>query len=83
MMNTEKKVAVLLSSYNGEKYIAEQIDSILAQTYPNIDIYVRDDCSTDGTVAVLRPYAERGDIILMEGEKNLGYPEGFYEMLRT
>lgn len=82
-MNTEKKVAVLLSSYNGEKYIAEQIDSILAQTYPNIDIYVRDDCSTDGTVAVLRPYAERGDIILMEGEKNLGYPEGFYEMLRT
>jgi glycosyltransferase involved in cell wall biosynthesis len=82
-MNTEKKVAVLLSSYNGEKYIAEQIDSILNQTYPNIDIYVRDDCSRDGTVEILRDYAKDDSIILIEGEKNLGYPEGFYEMLRT
>lgn len=82
-MNQEKKVAILLSSYNGEKYIAQQIDSILAQTYPNIEIYVRDDCSTDRTVEVLRPYAQRGEIHLIVGEKNLGYPEGFYELLRT
>ena len=46
-------VAVLLSAYNGERYIREQINSILSQDYPNITLYVRDDGSTDGTAAVL------------------------------
>lgn len=82
-MRTDKKVAVLLSAYNGEKYIAEQIDSILNQTYPNLHLYVRDDCSTDNTRAVLRAYAENPRVTIIEGEKNLGYPEGFYELLRT
>ena len=50
----EKKVTVLLSAYNGEKYIGEQIDSILNQTYQNIEIYVRDDGSKDKTVEVLK-----------------------------
>lgn len=49
-MTDMKKVNVLLSSYNGEKYIAEQIDSILGQTYDNIEIYVRDDGSSDNTM---------------------------------
>ena len=57
-----KKVIVLLSSYNGEKYIEEQLESIFAQTYPNIDIYVRDDGSKDGTVAILQQYADTGKI---------------------
>ena len=38
-----KKVAILLSTYNGEKYLREQIDSILAQTYDNFELIVRDD----------------------------------------
>lgn len=45
-----KKVAVLLSSYNGEQYIEEQLTSIVNQSYENIEIYIRDDCSTDQTV---------------------------------
>ena len=44
----DKKVNVLLSAYNGEKYIREQIESILEQSYKNIEIYVRDDGSKDG-----------------------------------
>lgn len=83
VMNAEKKVAVLLSAYNGEKYIAEQIESILWQDYPNIDLYVRDDCSTDSTLSILEEFEKKGQIILMRGEKNLGYPEGFYELMRT
>ena len=47
------KVAIILSSYNGENYIKEQIDSLLAQDFPDFSIFVRDDGSTDGTLQVL------------------------------
>ena len=42
-------VAVVMCTYNGEKYLREQMDSILAQTYPIHEIIVQDDRSTDGT----------------------------------
>ena len=51
----EKKVKVLLSAYNGEKYIVEQVESILNQTYQNIELYIRDDGSKDNTLKVLKP----------------------------
>ena len=57
-----KKVAVLLSAYNGEQYIKEQLDSILEQTYQNIEVYVRDDGSKDNTLEVLKLYEETGKI---------------------
>ena len=77
-----KKVAVLVSTYNGENYIASQLDSIINQTYKNIDIYVRDDCSKDHTLDVLKKYEKDNKIILIKSNKNLGYPEAFYEMLK-
>jgi glycosyltransferase involved in cell wall biosynthesis len=40
-----KKVQILLSTYNGEKYVEEQINSLLQQTYPNVEILIRDDGS--------------------------------------
>lgn len=77
-----KKVAVLLSSYNGERYIEEQIESILEQTYKNMTLYIRDDCSKDNTASILRKYEGNEKIVILKGEKNLGYPEAFYEMMR-
>ena len=53
------KVAVLLSTYNGSKYIKEQIDSILSQEGVNIDIYIRDDGSTDETVNIIYEYKSK------------------------
>lgn len=50
------KVNVLMATYNGEKYLRRQLDSLLAQTYDNIDIYVRDDGSKDHTVELLKEY---------------------------
>ena len=41
----KKKVAILISTYNGGKYLKEQLDSLLNQTYKNIDIYIRVDNS--------------------------------------
>ena len=45
----EGQIDILLATYNGEKYLREQIDSILNQTYKNIRLIVSDDCSKDDT----------------------------------
>ena len=52
-MASNPKVNILLSTYNGEKYLSEQLDSLLAQTYPNITICIRDDGSKDNTLSIL------------------------------
>ena len=76
-----KKVAVIMSTYNGEKFIREQLDSILAQTYKNIEIIVRDDGSKDNTVAIVKEYIQKhSNIVLHEGE-NLGFIKSFFELL--
>ena len=76
----EKKVAVILSTYNGEKYIKTQIDSILNQTYKNIEIYVRDDGSKDGTADILKEYEKQGKIKFFQKE-NVGFIKSFFECL--
>ncbi len=78
-MNTNV-VNVLISTYNGELYIEEQIDSILNQTYSPVKIYVRDDGSKDQTLQILKNYQEQGKIVLIEGE-NVGYGKSFMNLL--
>lgn len=77
------KVAILLSTYNGEKYLREQIDSILNQTYTNFELIVRDDGSKDNTVKIIKEYIEKSDkeITLIEG-KNLGFIKSFFDLLK-
>lgn len=58
-MSSEALVEVLLATYNGERYLEEQIDSILAQDYPNLRVLARDDGSEDGTPAILNRYEAR------------------------
>lgn len=72
-MTEGKTVAVVMCTYNGEKFLREQLDSILRQTYPISEIIVQDDCSTDSTVAILRSYAARdGRVRVIVNEHNLG-----------
>lgn len=79
----DKKVAVLMSTYNGERYIKEQLESLLAQTYKKIEIYIRDDGSKDETVNIVKEYKEKFDnIVLIEGE-NLGFIDSFFELLKV
>lgn len=79
----EEYVDILLATYNGEKYIREQIDSILRQTYKNIHIYISDDCSKDGTPDILREYEARYDNIEVTCQsENLG-SIGNFEYLMT
>lgn len=78
-MEEEKTVAILLSAYNGEKYIKEQIDSLIYQTYKNIHIYIRDDGSKDNTVSIVKQYKNE-NITLIEG-KNCGFIKSFFTLL--
>lgn len=78
---SEKKVAVIMSTYNGEKFIKEQLDSILNQTYKNIEIIVRDDGSKDATVSIIKEYQKNNtNIKLFEG-KNVGFVKSFFKLL--
>ncbi len=75
---TPPKVSVVMATYNGEKFLQRQLDSIVAQTYPNIEIIITDDCSTDATAALLQHYADgHSNITLVRNEKNIGYIKNF------
>lgn len=79
-----KLVNILLSTYNGEKYIEEQLDSILNQSYPNIKIYIRDDGSTDRTVEIIKNYIKQYSLlnkIEIWEEKNIGILNSFLELI--
>ena len=77
-----KKVAVLLSTYNGEKYVAEQIYSILTQTYKNLVLVVRDDGSSDKTIKIVKEFADKYDNIRLVEGKNMGFIKSFFELLK-
>ena len=61
-----KKIAVILSTYNGEKYLKEQMDSFLSQEGVDITLFVRDDGSTDRTVEMIQSYSDKMDILLFK-----------------
>ena len=69
----EEKIDILLATYNGEKYVKEQIDSILNQNYKNIRLIISDDCSKDTTPEILKEYEKKDDRIVAYIQKeNLG-----------
>jgi glycosyltransferase involved in cell wall biosynthesis len=68
------KVSILIPLYNSEKYIAETIDSCLAQTYDNIEIIIVDDGSTDNGLSIAREYEKKYKNIKVEPQKNSGAP---------
>lgn len=76
-----EKVDILLATYNGEKYLKEQIESILDQTYKNIQIIISDDCSQDGTRDILKEYEKNDKIRVFYQDKNLGYVKNFEFLL--
>jgi glycosyltransferase involved in cell wall biosynthesis len=58
-MSSLPEVEVLLATYNGARFLREQLDSIMAQDYGNIRVLARDDGSSDGTVEILDQYAKK------------------------
>jgi len=73
-----KKISILISTFNGKKYIKEQLDSLLNQSYKNIEIIVRDDGSSDNTIEILKSY----NIKPIDTKINLGAMGSFEELLK-
>lgn len=74
-------VVVVLSTFNGERYLREQIDSLLKQTYKNIKIIIRDDGSKDGTCEILGYFLRKHKNIEVLFEKNIGVVASFIRLL--
>lgn len=71
-----------MCTYNGEKYLREQMDSILAQTYPIYEFIVCDDSSKDHTMDILQEYASRYDFIkVFQNQPNKGCNQNFHDIL--
>ncbi len=78
-MEPTPSISVALASYNGIRYIDEQIESILAQTLPVSEIVICDDGSNDGTRERLKEWAQReSQIVLQFNEERLGFRNNFF-----
>lgn len=77
------KIQVLLSTYNGEKFLTEQIESIMQQNGVDVTLLIRDDGSVDGTINILKTIQKKypNKIEIIEGQ-NVGVTESFFELLK-
>ncbi len=74
-------VSVVMISYNQEKFIRSSIESVLLQEYQNIEIVISDDASTDGTVKIIKEYAEKypNKFNVITSKKNVGPNENWFK----
>lgn len=82
-MDSMPKVSVMIPVYNAKEFIVECLESILSQDYPNIELVVSDDCSTDGTQEVLKRYEGDGRVKLFLNKKNLGITDNCNQALSS
>ena len=73
----KNEIIILLATYNGSKYLKEQLDSICSQSYKNFEIIARDDGSSDNTLDILKSY----DVKTLETKQNLGAKGSFSVLL--
>ena len=81
-MTDSPRVLVLMSTYNGENYVADQIDSVLGQEDVNLTLWIHDDRSTDRTFSICQHYAAtHPNVIAIQNELNLGVTNNFLNPL--
>lgn len=81
-MHTQKDsfplISIVIATYNGAKFLATQLDSVLAQDYPNLEIIISDDNSKDETISILENYQQKKSAIrIIRSEQNKGYIKNF------
>lgn len=81
-MNKTPLVSIAMCTYNGSRFLKEQLDSILNQTYKNLEIIIVDDLSTDNTLEILKEYKEKDSRVkVFKNETNLGFTKNFEKSL--
>lgn len=80
-MSTEKplKISIAMATYNGGKYLQEQLDSFLAQTRLPDELIITDDCSADNTLEIIQAFKNESpfSVILIENQSRLGFVQNF------
>lgn len=79
-----RTVSIVMCTYNGEKYLREQLDSLLRQTYPIMELIIQDDGSTDATSEIINEYKTSYpdlNIIFYRNSINLGYNKNFFSAI--
>ncbi len=83
MNHTTQKISVLMSVYNGSRYLRESIESILNQTFTDFEFIIIDDFSTDNTWEILTEYANQDHrIVLIKNEQNIGLTKSLNKGLK-
>lgn len=77
------KISIAMATYNGSRYLPEQLDSFLRQSRQPDELVVCDDCSRDGTIAILTDFQKRAPfpVFISRNEKNLGFIKNFEQAL--
>ena len=77
-INNQPLISIVMATYNGARFLQEQLDSLFQQTYSNIEIVIVDDCSSDNTIEILKQnIIKNNNLFLYCNEKNLGYQKNF------
>jgi glycosyltransferase involved in cell wall biosynthesis len=75
-------ISIALCTYNGAAYLKQQLDTLLLQTYSNIELIVVDDASTDETIHIIESYTAKDNrIFFFQNEKNIGFNNNFEKAL--
>lgn len=74
---------ILLSTYNGQKFITDFLDSLVRQSFMDFSILVRDDGSSDETVSIIQGYKRKLKIEILSANRNLGSGKSFFELLKN
>jgi glycosyltransferase involved in cell wall biosynthesis len=84
MMDVQEQISVALCTYNGERFLARQLASIQQQTRLPFELVACDDCSTDGTLQILREFAVSASfpVRIVRNEHNLGFVANFERAIR-
>lgn len=84
MPHAEQLVSVAMATYNGEKYLREQVDSIFNQTHKAIELVITDDASADNTVKIIGELQQKyKNIRLLQNEKNMGVTKTFERSIKN
>ena len=78
------KTSVVISTYNGEKYIIEQLDSLRKQSRPADEVIIADDCSSDHTVDIVKQYINQNKLNswqVIVNDHNKGWRRNFMETM--
>lgn len=83
-MKMDPKVCVFMSTFNGEKFLREQLDSLVAQINIKLFLKIRDDGSTDKTLSIIQEYKNKyPNLIEYYSGNNIGFANSFYELIRN